>query len=328
MMFAPRRLSVLAVAVALGLGGCAQTKLAVHTAKSVQTPTNEELGIKRQGRYKVGDPYQIGGVWYYPAEDPNYDQTGIASWYGEQFHGRQTANGENYDMNELTAAHQTLPMPSFVRVTNLENGRSIVVRVNDRGPFANSRIIDMSRRSAQLLGFERQGTAKVRVQAVATPDTEPGVMIAAAPTDNEKPPVSAAPRRAVSAESLAPPPGARGQTTPVTQPPPPPPPAVAILGTQAQNQTPQQLGSQSVQQMAVKPTNIFVQAGAFSQYDNANRLKARLSVLGPTQVTQVNVRGIDLFRVRLGPLENVEQADQALAQVIAIGQTDARIVVD
>ncbi|MBT7612228.1 MAG: septal ring lytic transglycosylase RlpA family protein, partial [Rhodospirillaceae bacterium] len=97
---------------------------------------------------------------------PHYDQEGIASWYGDPFHGRTTANGETYDMNELTAAHKTLPMPVYVRVTNLENGRSLVLRVNDRGPFVSGRIIDVSRRAAQLLDFQQAGTTHVRVQVV------------------------------------------------------------------------------------------------------------------------------------------------------------------
>jgi rare lipoprotein A len=105
-------------------------------------------------------------VWYRPQENPYYDQVGNASWYGRDFHGRSTANGERFNMNKLTAAHTTLPMPSFVRVTNLSNGRSLVLRVNDRGPFAKGRIIDVSRRAAQLLGFEKKGVQRVRVQAV------------------------------------------------------------------------------------------------------------------------------------------------------------------
>ena len=92
--------------------------------------------------YKVGAPYQINGVWYYPAADYSYDETGVASWYGEQFDRKYTANGEIFDLNELTAAHRTLPMPSIVQVTNLTNGRSLQLRVNDRGPFARGRIIE------------------------------------------------------------------------------------------------------------------------------------------------------------------------------------------
>lgn len=119
--------------------------------------------------YKVGEPYRINGAWYRPAEDYAYKRTGTASYYGGEatginFHGRLTANGEIYDMNALTAAHKTLPMPSLVRVTNLENGRSVVLRVNDRGPFIGDRIIDVSRRAAELLGFEQQGLARVRVE--------------------------------------------------------------------------------------------------------------------------------------------------------------------
>jgi rare lipoprotein A len=114
--------------------------------------------------YKVGAPYQIKGVWYYPHVDYRYDETGMASWYGEQFEGRLTANGELFNLNQLTAAHRTLPMPSIVEVINLQNGRALRLRVNDRGPFADSRIIDLSRRAAQLLGFERYGTTRVRVR--------------------------------------------------------------------------------------------------------------------------------------------------------------------
>ena len=112
---------------------------------------------------KVGKPYQINGEWYYPRMVDRYRETGVASWYGVPFHGRKTANGEIYDMHGMTAAHPTLPLPSVARVTNLENGRSITVRVNDRGPFAKKRIIDLSRRAAWELGFKDQGTAEVEV---------------------------------------------------------------------------------------------------------------------------------------------------------------------
>ncbi len=115
---------------------------------------------------KTGQPYRVAGKWYVPREDWNYDEIGIASWYGPKFHRRRTANGEIFDMNKVSAAHRTLPLPSYVRVTNLENGRAINVRVNDRGPFAKGRIIDLSRRAAQLLGFQKKGTARVRVQII------------------------------------------------------------------------------------------------------------------------------------------------------------------
>lgn len=143
----------LLIVIALALASCGMP--------STPRPSGQQGGV-----YKVGSPYKVNGVRYVPREDRGYDQTGIASWYGKKFHGKRTANGERYDMYALSAAHTTLPMPSLVRVTNLKNGRSIVVRVNDRGPFARGRIIDMSYRSAQLLGFVKQGTARVRVTYV------------------------------------------------------------------------------------------------------------------------------------------------------------------
>ena len=119
------------------------------------------------GIYKVGNPYKIGDRWYYPKEDYNYSEVGMASWYGEDFNGKMTANGERYNMNTLTAAHRTLPLPSIVRVTNLQNGRSIILRVNDRGPYVKDRIIDLSKHGAQLLGYMGQGTTKVKVEIMA-----------------------------------------------------------------------------------------------------------------------------------------------------------------
>lgn len=124
------------------------------------------------GIYKVGNPYKVAGRWYYPKEDYNYKEEGMASWYGEDFNGKRTANGERYNMNTLTAAHRTLPLPSIVKVTNLQNGRSVVLRVNDRGPYVKDRIIDLSKRGAQLLGYMGQGTTRVRVEIMAKESKE------------------------------------------------------------------------------------------------------------------------------------------------------------
>ena len=121
---------------------------------------------KGGGTYRVGKPYMVGGRTYSPEENAGYSAEGIASWYGEDFHGRQTANGEVYDMQSISAAHPTLPIPSYARVTNLANQRSIIVRVNDRGPYHAGRLIDVSVRTARLLGFQENGTARVRVDYV------------------------------------------------------------------------------------------------------------------------------------------------------------------
>lgn len=152
---------VLVLASLLVLGGCAETALTANAAKVLADAAASSPG--QGGRYKVGSAYEIGGRWYKPEEDYEYDEVGMASWYGPNFHGKTTANGERFDQNALTAAHRTLPMPSMVRVTNLDNGRTLDLRVNDRGPFAKNRILDVSKRAAELLGFRRAGTARVRV---------------------------------------------------------------------------------------------------------------------------------------------------------------------
>ncbi|MGH7048295.1 MAG: septal ring lytic transglycosylase RlpA family protein [Stellaceae bacterium] len=154
---AASRVSIAAAIASLGLvlAGC--------TSPSGFGPYGGGAG-DGHGSYRVGKPYEINGVWYYPEVDYNYDKTGIASWYGGEFQGRYTANGEIFDMNRLTAANTTLPMPSIVEVTNLRNGRELRLRVNDRGPFRDGRLIDVSRRAAQLLGFETHGTAPVEVR--------------------------------------------------------------------------------------------------------------------------------------------------------------------
>jgi rare lipoprotein A len=119
---------------------------------------------KGGGFYKLGSPYSVGGRWYTPRDQPGLDEVGIASWYGDDFHGRRTANGEIYDMNRMSAAHPTLPLPTYAYVTNLDNGRTVLVRVNDRGPYVGNRVIDLSRAAAQALGTKGRGLGRVRVR--------------------------------------------------------------------------------------------------------------------------------------------------------------------
>src|SRR5215510_7320011 len=124
-------------------------------------------GVAQRGGYKIGAPYKIDGVTYTPQEEFNHVETGVASWYGPGFHGKSTANGERYDQSERTGAHRTLQMPAIVRVTNLDNGRSTVVRINDRGPFARSRVIDLSRTAAEELNIIGSGTGRVRIDQLS-----------------------------------------------------------------------------------------------------------------------------------------------------------------
>ncbi len=272
-----------------------------------------------QGVYKIGDPYQIDGIWYYPSVDYRYMETGIASWYGSKFHKKKTANGGIYDMNKLTAAHRTLPMPSFVRVTNLENGRSLVLKVNDRGPYANNRIIDVSRRGAQLLGFEKKGTARARVEILPNESRAIAARmmgrsnLAAAETPIT---VGRLPKPTVNTQPLAAP---RGMA----------PRGMAPMA--ASYSAPQSLPDPTLEKVSmrpVSPTRLFIQAGAFSRYGNATRSRAVLSKLGNASISQVLINGRDMFRVRIGPLRNVAKADQLLVSVVKSGYYDARIIVD
>jgi rare lipoprotein A len=282
-----------------------------------------------QGLYKVGNPYQINGVWYYPAEDLGYDETGIASWYGEDFHGKYTANGEIFDLNGLTAAHRTLPMPSIVQVTNLENGRSLKLRVNDRGPYARGRIIDLSRRAAQLLGFESPGTAKVRVRILTADSIQAKLLTLRASGQEQIADAAPLPVSAVTAESL-PMPG--GVASAQANPPPaapaaPPAPRLVATASATPPSRPPSLPEQVVT-VPVSATAIYVQAGAFSRADNALRLQAKLAKFGDVRVLGARVNGADLFRVRIGPLRSVDEADHLLDRVVDSGVPEARIVVD
>lgn len=160
----------LIVMAALTLANCKTTSTGFDpkygvTASPRKFQDGDEIP-KGNGRYHVGKPYVIAGVTYVPKEDPSYRADGIASWYGDAFHGRLTSNGEIFDMRAISAAHPTLPLPSYVRVTNKSNGKSLIVRVNDRGPFHADRVIDLSSRAADLLGFRSRGTAHVRVEYV------------------------------------------------------------------------------------------------------------------------------------------------------------------
>jgi rare lipoprotein A len=316
-----RHILPILLACAATLAGCSESKLVVDQAKVITNP-----GPGKQAPYKIGKPYQVNGVWYYPKADYSYNETGIASWYGPGFHGKRTANGEIYDENGLTAAHKTLPMPSLVRVTNLENGRSIEVRVNDRGPYSAGRVIDMTRRGAQLLGFIERGTARVRVEILA----EESQMLAAASSkqggDQVPPPPKAAPAGEVTAGNLKPIAGAKvtpGKAQPGAQPPAG---QTAQPGAEVAFIPPQPDGK--VTQVPVKPTNIYIQAGAFLRQANANQLGGQLKKYGPVRVAPVVVEQQRYYRVRIGPIASVGEADKTLKRMIAEGHPESRIVVD
>ncbi len=274
-----------------------------------------QFGSRQTSAYKVGEPYQIQGAWYYPAADYGYEEVGVASWYGAKFHGRRTANGEVFDVNKVTAAHRTLPLPSLVEITNLDNGRTLTVRVNDRGPFANDRIIDVSRRGAELLGFLGAGTTKVRVRILE--DESRVLAIEAQGKSNPADAVTqvtAAPRGIVASESLAAPTGQAGPVSPAIVPP--------VASTAPRTQL------APVNKPAPSARRLYVQAGAFMNRNNAIRLQQRLTGVAPVRVIETPLSGRTLYRVRLGPAASREDANRMLARAAQAGVTNARVIAD
>ena len=377
------RQCVVIVALTFLLPACAETQLAAHYAKKiVNYGTGGALASKSQGTYKVGSPYKIKGRWYTPKEKFRHSEVGVASWYGPGFHGKTTANGETYDQYELTAAHRTLQMPSIVRVTNLENGRSVVVRINDRGPFAHGRVIDMSKRGAELLGFKKKGTAKVRVEILEQESRQVAALAKSGkntsnirladlkrspePTQNRFQPVTLEKRQDVRfetarqeyktansralplPESLQPSylitdaealpatqndAGIRRVSVQRTPQPAPLDTSTDFLndldfvrenrGTAPVARTPQQASHVTAGRA------LYVQAGAFTNYRNAERLAANLSGISVANISPTTTQsGTQLYRVRLGPLASHNQAQGVLSQVVGAGHQNALIIVD
>ena len=259
---------------------------------------------KGGGRYVVGEPYEVAGLWFYPQEEPDYDKTGTASWYGPQFHRRMTSNGEWFDMEYLSAAHPTLPLPSYAKVTNLENGREIVVRVNDRGPFVDSRIIDLSKKTADALGFRNRGTAAVRVQYIGpAPLDDRGSHLAAM---NEELLRGTPLNRMIAAAN-----GAR------------PGPGLAVASVAPLEQT---MVGEPLQPTTPPEPGYFIQVGAFANPDNAERARFNLANLGQVEVTPVSASAGTLYQVTLWP-PSAGVAGQTLSLVRAAGHPDARLVI-
>lgn len=305
---------------------------------------------KGGGHFKIGQPYEINGVHFTPKEDPAYVREGVASWYGALFHGRKTSNGEVFDMERLSAAHPTLPLPVYVEVTNLGNGRSAVVRVNDRGPFRKKRLIDLSDRTAEVLGFKRAGTAKVRVRYLRkaaldgddtferdylstrgysqyAPTTDPDggteVVIAVGPPGPPSlPPLPDLTEGAgIAALLSAPKPtvirgsetGRGGET--------------AVAGLQGESGDVETTGSIRPTASTVRvPRLPMIQAGFFKNPANARRAQGALSGVGPVEVAPIIDHGETYYRVRVGPFADGISAAAALSNVADAGYRGAKIV--
>ena len=245
---------------------------------------------ENQQLYKVGNPYQVGNRWYKPKEDPYYDEVGEASWYGPGFHGHKTADGEEFDKYDLTAAHRTLPMPSMVRVTNLENGKSAILRVNDRGPFAKKRIIDVSKKAADVLGFAMKGMTRVRVQFL--PEETAALFGGTIP------------------ESAL----AKAYATPK-------PTQYAASKKRAP-----QIYQAPEQNTSSENTTSSVQVGLFRKKQNAERVVSDVSRFGVAKMEEIHQEGERFFRVRIGSFSSTKEAERVLNLIQESGYNDAQFI--
>lgn len=334
-----------------------------------RVPADAPAYIKGSDKFpgvKIGKPYVIAGKRYYPEYDPDYSEVGLASWYGPNFHGKPTANGERFNQWAMTAAHTTLPLPSMVRVTRIDNGQSIIVRVNDRGPFADGRIIDLSRAAAEALGTDRMGLAKVRVDYLPEETAEflqkidknkPASMLAKSSKSDKSSfvtfsepesvmpdPVQMAEVGFVETDSLPP------LKTKTTDAAPAPfaeaAPRKKELGyvedafsvldridkdhkakfPKAQPNDPAALKHLRRVQKVDKP--IYLQVASFSDKANAMSMAEKLSAISAVEVREVDVKGTSWYRVRLGPTHNQAVAEELKERVAEWGVRDARLVQD
>lgn len=322
-----KRALMLVAAVFLSGCGLSTQNSPVRDESPGFSPRVVDLGEpvpKGGGVIKVGNPYTIAGKTYVPRHQPGYDETGIASWYGVMFHGRKTANGEVYDMDALTAAHPTLPLPVYARVTNLRNQRSVVVRINDRGPYKKDRLIDVSQRAAELLDFKHLGTAHVRVQYLGPAplngdDRYERSILASQPwtgqivsaNDRDMSPVRGAQRLVQNAAFR--PLHREKRMLPLGQP------------WSLERGSAHPVHAAPLRQPG-PARGFYVQAGLFRDESNAGALRQRLAHIGPAQITALTAPAGPLRSVSIGPYADQAQAMDALAKTRQAGIADARLI--
>lgn len=316
-----RSLAVVAMAGA-SLAACATTGPApTSLARNSPPPRAGDHGAPA-GRGTMR-PYQVNGVWYTPREQPDYDVQGVASWYGAQFHNRRTADGEVFDMDSASAAHKTLPLPCIVEVTNLENGRRLRVRVNDRGPFVEGRIIDLSREAARQLGFYAKGTARVRVRYVGPADLarpEDGLRYAKA--DPQPQPQPQPQSRPLPQPTPKPQAYAQNDDDLSARPAEHPDAGAARSQPRAADPVAQTSAAPSNDYLPSPPRVVRIQAGAFNDRSNAERAAARLAAQGETSIDTIQRGESVLYRVTV----RCAGDDKAVDRVAAAGFPGAHLL--
>jgi rare lipoprotein A len=286
-------------------------------------------------KQRVGKPYQIGGKWYTPAIDSDYDEVGIASWYGPGFHGRPTANGEKFDENGISAAHTTLPLPSYVMVTNLDNGKQLYVRINDRGPFEDDRILDLSKRAAELLGSKNTGLARVRVRLAEPPynvtlispdgqkkigttkQTNSSEILIANNNNNRQQETKTAYNNLPLYQ------GNNQVNTPLIKNTPMQPIAQPIIN----NNYPQDYATATTRpNNSILSDTYAVKIGVFSDPNNISNLQRNLASLGTVQVNPIYRQGKMLSEISLNGYKTQQEALNTLDALTQLGINDAIII--
>jgi peptidoglycan lytic transglycosylase len=323
--------------MALNLEKSARFCLTVALLAAVTACASRHPGpaVAQHGFYKVGGPYTVDGTTYVPQEEFRHSETGTASWYGPGFHGKYTANGEVYDQGDHTAAHRTLQMPCVLRVTNLDTGQSTIVRVNDRGPYARSRILDVSRAAAEELGMIGHGTAHIRIdQMEAESLAMKQIALNGGGPDEQR----AALNQYLAGRPPAPPAAAPAPPPPAPTPPPTPPVTVYPSPPPSYpNQPPpppQQQGAPTIASIAnaapyaQSAGGFYVQTGAFSSMGNAEKQRGLITTYGSTEISPASSAGREVYRVRLGPYSTQEAAGIIADRLRRSGYGDARVVAD
>tara|TARA_B100001121_G_scaffold292623_1_gene294429 strand:+ start:144 stop:1043 length:900 start_codon:yes stop_codon:yes gene_type:complete len=278
------------------MSGCSETTFLINSAKRMSTWGDKPT-------YKVGNPYKINGKWYYPAINYEYDEVGYASWYGPGFHGKKTANGEIFNQNKISAAHRTLPLPSIVKVTNLENGKVLsFVRVNDRGPFARNRIIDLSKEAAKELGFVNKGVTKVRVEILE--DESRKFVNKLIKTKNK---AKAAKIKNIEKKNLT--------------------STVKDFENEEKEIKTETVENETDKNFVLRGNEIAVQVGAFTDHRNAKSLIKKLSEF-KAYIKREFVENKYIYRVRIGPLKNINIANELQEKLFQLGYTSSHLVMN
>ena len=302
------------------LSSCTSVELAANLGKKAFL--KKDKLDKSNAIYKIGNPYVVDGKRYYPKKNLNYDEKGIASWYGPKFHGKPTANGEIFNQYKLTAAHKTLPIPSAVKVTNLKNNKSLIVRINDRGPFVNDRIIDLSYQSAKKLNLLKSGTGFVRVQLLRSESLllEKLAKKGQFPEINEikkrtTPPINQVIHSNVSIKKI-------GEDN-------------LVVNSQNKFNEKKNKGhiedvQKKVQALKIngKSYKIWVQIASFSNKKSANILKTKFISIKNINVKKVNLKGKPFYRVRVGPFKEINDTKEIYNFLINSGMEGTKIFVE